>query len=191
MTTRPRFNSLRILLPVSLAIATSLLGSQARAADIKDVRLSVVMEYDKFPLKMQILLPTKEKAINIGETAVISLEEPFPATGPFLDGMVRKTGGNTPFMMAIENRTDTTHYFFASTHVMRPDEAGFGVRIACLCVHKIFAVPPKSKWYRIGNLNLNKFVFSDKATIVHRLHGVSLKEIEEKKMQRLLFKGGE
>lgn len=176
---------------LALTFVSTYATQSAWASDKKDVRMTVMMEYDKFPLKMQILIPNKEKAINFGETAILPLDQPFPASGPFLDGTTRKTGGNTPFMMAIENRTDATHYFFASTHILKPDEAGFGIRIACLCVHKIFSVPPKSKWYRIGNINLSNFTFTDNVTILHRLHGTTLKEIEDKKMQRLLYRGVE
>jgi len=176
---------------LGLSFVSTFAVESAIASDKKDVRMTVMMEYDKFPLKMQILIPNKEKAINFGETAILPLDQPFPASGVFLDGTTRKTGGNTPFMMAIENRTDATHYFFASTHILKPDEAGFGIRIACLCVHKIFSVPPKSKWYRIGNINLSNFTFTDSVTILHRLHGTTLKEIEDKKMQRLLYRGVE
>lgn len=155
------------------------------AGQVKSMKVHFAFENKNTNLQMKLFELPLERGPDSGETEVTLLSTPFPKYKPIpADGFMVKKGGLKPFMMVIENTTNETKYFFATTHSVLPETASIGFRLGCLCNNHIYQVPPASRWTRIGQITLESFASGDSVHFIHKLIGISIEEIKSKGLEK-------
>lgn len=152
----------------------------------KGPAVSLAWTYESFPLKMQVFTVKPEKALFISETASVGSLKDTPALSELKGPVQASLQNSTPLVLIVENPSDKDVYFFAVPHEMNPSTASAGHYFECLCIGKVYKIPPKSTWYRIVRINLDKSFQKVKAfEIMHKLVGVEKREAETKYKSRL------
>jgi len=129
-----------------------------------------------------------EKTLDVRETIKQKLSEPPPSWlgRPISNSFIMNKGQIKPFAMVIENPTDKSVYFFSNPHVIEPQDNSFGFELYCLCVGTIHHIPPKSRWIRVGSVNVFKQVLVKKVVIEHVLLGVPEEKIKARKIEHMV-----
>jgi hypothetical protein len=142
----------------------------------------------KFDLNMVLHEVPIEKALDARETIKQKLSDPAPSWlgRPISNSMILNKGQIKPFAMVIENPSDKSVYFFANPHVIEPQDNSFGFELYCLCVGTIHHIPPKSRWIRVGSVNVFKQVLVNKVVIDHALIGISEEKIKARKIEHMI-----
>ncbi|MCM2277197.1 MAG: hypothetical protein NDJ89_03915 [Oligoflexia bacterium] len=127
-----------------------------------------------------------ERHLSIGETGTLPLSAVTPLGREISPTFKVRRGDTQPFAVVVENPGDEPLFFFVNQHSMKPEEIAMAYKISCLCDSKIVVVPPRSRWYRIGNLSLSKYFPGDQLGLRHILVGLTFNQIKEGKLESLI-----
>lgn len=182
-------NPARVFAAVA-SIAISLTLSRAVYAATNSSKVRITWTYEKFPFKIGLFSVKPEKESYISETKIVSSIEESAGLKPLSQPITAKWAASSPAVLIVRNDSDRDLYFFAVPHELNPRHASAGHYFECLCVGRVFKVPPKKVWYRIVRLNLNpSFRHLSQFEINHRIVGVS--EAEAKTTYKEMLYAGD
>jgi hypothetical protein len=151
------------------------------SADAKSSLVNLKWTYDNItgPIEVYTVKPNKSKSIS--ETAAVDSVEQTPAL-KLISGPIKVEITNSQsVVLTLKNNSDRDIYFFAVPHEVNPHNASAGHYFECLCIGRLYKVPPQKTWYRIVRINLNKYFESIKEfTISHKIVGVTASEANSK-----------
>jgi hypothetical protein len=180
------------LLSLSVAIAPASAAGQVsqpgHEALPPPLKIGLAFEYRNTDLQLQ-LLEVGEFPGTVSDTGTFA-EGKSPFGKPLPPELLMKRGQHKVFAMTVKNSSSQEKFFFANVHYMTPGEAGIGIILKCLCINQIFRIPPRSLWYRIGEVTINHLFRYQQVSIKHTLIGVTPDEIKKQRMQRLVVEGG-
>ena len=142
------------------------------------VEVEIAWTYESFPLRIEIYAVKPERSAYISETGIADKLKDLPVAEKIVGQKLKtQVGASTAFVLVTENTTKEDVYFFAVPHELNPHHASAGHYFECLCIGRLYKVPPGKFWYRIVRLNLNKsFKTLSGFTITHQIIGVSKAE---------------
>ncbi len=152
------------------------------------VNVSILFDYVGFKEKINLYEVPPERILDVGDSKTLPMAKEFPFSKklPLISKLRR--GEVLPFAMVVENNTDDPMYFYSTPHTMKPEENALGYQLFCLCIHKIFMIPPKSRWYRVGSISLQNTFMGEVIAVNHSIIGLTADEIARKKLGKLIVR---
>ncbi len=150
------------------------------------VMIQMLFNAKNMPSNMELYEVPTAKILDVTTHGTVSLKDPLPFTVRLGSEFPVKRGETKYFAMVVRNNSDQTQYFYASYHQMRPEEAAIGYLLNCLCINRLFAIPPRSAWYRIGSIMLTSTFMGSVVAVKHDLFGMSLADVQKKKAESLM-----
>lgn len=150
------------------------------------VTVQVLFNAKNMPSNMELYEVPTSKILDVTTHATVSLKDPLPFTVRLANEFPVQRGETKYFAMVVRNNSDQTQYFYASYHQMRPEEAAIGYLLNCLCINRLFSIPPRSAWYRIGSIMLTSTFIGSVVAVKHDLFGMSLADVQKKKAESLM-----
>jgi hypothetical protein len=84
-------------------------------------------------------------------------------------------GQSKRFVLVVKNPTDQPLYFFATPHMVHPEDDALGFKFKCLCINHSYTIGPKETWYRVVEFRLNKDFVDGELTLTHNILGIDKK----------------
>lgn len=149
------------------------LEAQKKAAT-NSTKVHLTWTYSKFEQKIDVYDVTNEKRAFVSETGIVANKKQAPIGSLFPNGIIEVTRPSRTVVLVVNNTSNKDLYFFAVPHTLNPSHASAGHYFECLCIGRLYHVPPNKVWYRIVRLNLND-TFQDvsKFEINHKIEGVA------------------
>ncbi|MFP5519245.1 MAG: hypothetical protein ACLGGX_05035 [Bdellovibrionia bacterium] len=166
--------------------ATEQRVSSRLASDL--VNVQILFEHKNMPFKMELWEVPPELYLDLSMSSHASISKGVPFVKPISNEFRVRRGETTYFGMVIKNDSNEPYYFYSSYHQMRPEEAALGYIVNCLCVNRIFVIPPKSYWYRVGSIVLGSTFIGETVAIKHDIFGMTSEQFQKKKLQSLVEK---
>jgi hypothetical protein len=149
------------------------------------VNVQIMFEYFKMDPKIEVWKVPTSLILDVGSNKTIPIGSPLPFTEKLDSEFSVKRNNDFFFAMVIKNQSDDTKYFYASYHQMRPEEAAIGYSMYCLCINKVFSIPPRSIFYRIGKVRIDSAFIGTTVAFKHDIFGLTRDDIANKKLEGL------
>jgi hypothetical protein len=140
----------------------------------------------KFQGNVEVYDTNADATHDVGETKLLKLDQPLPFKKRLKMPFRIKVPNLIVLALVVKNTTPEPMYFYANLHKFAPEISGLGAAPACICINKIFEVPPSTTWYRIVNLRLRNAT-KGSVEINHELVGMTFDEIKLKKLQSHIY----
>ena len=142
------------------------------------VDVEIGWTYETFPLRIEIYEVKSDRSPYVSETGIADKLKDMPIATKIAGQKIKAgVGRSVAFVLLTENTTKEDVYFFAVPHELNPHHASAGHYFECLCIGRLFKVPPGKFWYRIVRLSLNNtFKTLSGFKISHQIIGVSRAE---------------
>lgn len=143
----------------------------AHALTPASVGVNIKWEYDELKSVMQIYEVAAQPEPELWKTGQGKTLQDLPVTVENKSSHFTLTPGDSKlFVLVMKNDSDVPIYFFAAPHSVNPPALSLGFHFKCLCVNRVYEIPPHGYWYRIVELNLDANTpVSRELTVTHTL----------------------
>ncbi len=155
------------------------------ATEAKNSLVKIDFKYSKFPLKIETFEVEPLAQFNISQTGLVKDLKDAPVAGPLDPKIKVEIPGQKSFVLVVRNTTKKDLYFFASPHVLHPQEHSLGHYFECLCIHHVFRVPANRIWFRIVRLNLDQAGRTAPSAITHTIIGLTTAQVKKEYSKQL------
>lgn len=145
-----------------------------------DAQIAIKFENKNLIPKMELYEVREDTLDTVARTKVVHDFKQLPL-GKKINETIKITPGKArTFALVMSNTTDKNVYFFATPHIPHPPDASIGYFFECLCNNHVYKITPKSVWYRVVRLEINKSFSPKKSEITHTLVGVPESDVGTK-----------
>lgn len=138
-----------------LLAALSFYGiTQAKGGKRKTVEARLTFDHRGLDGKMEVYEAARGAKMRIWTTGVVDDINELSLGEKVEDAFKVRRRGFKKLVLILRNPGQNTLYFFAPPHQVIPPEQGIGFAFKCLCVQRVFKVPPGKVWYRVIALRL-------------------------------------